>query len=309
MTSRPPLPHPRSPRAIPSGILASLIASLLVVPAIPASDPPSPAERLVNAPYPLVIAHRGYSAWAPENTLPAFQYALVAGADLVELDYHHSSDGVPIVLHDATLDRTTDAVARWGGKDVPVAHRTAAELASLDAGSWFTPPFPGLNLPTLETAVAAIQTRGVTLIERKAGDAATLVRLLQDRGWVNQVVVQAFDWSFLADFRQLEPRQLLGALGPPGSRDGRRLTDAEKVLNAGWIDEIHALGARLVVWNRQVDAAAVRHARDRGLKVWIYTINEAPLAAQLLAMGVDGIITDHPAILWRTLARQVPHPR
>ncbi|MBX3746949.1 MAG: hypothetical protein KF833_16700 [Verrucomicrobiae bacterium] len=298
-----------SPRRLSRFALAGFLAAALLMPALPASEPPSPAERLVHAPHPLVIAHRGYSAWAPENTLPAFQYALVAGADLVELDYHHSSDGVPIVLHDTTLDRTTDAIARWGGKDLPVARRTAAELATLDAGSWFTPPFPGLKLPTLESAVAAIQTRGVTLIERKAGDAATLVRLLQDRGWVNQVVVQAFDWSFLADFRQLEPRQILGALGPPGSRDGRRLTDAEKFLNADWIDQIHALGARLVVWNRQIDAAAVRHAHDRGLKVWIYTINEGPLAAELLSMGVDGIITDHPAILWRTLARQAPHPR
>ena len=82
-----------------------------------------PAEHLLRIERPLVIAHRGYSALAPENTLPAFKAAVEAGADLVELDYRHSRDAVPIVIHDSTLDRTTDAVARWGGKDLPVRSR------------------------------------------------------------------------------------------------------------------------------------------------------------------------------------------
>src|SRR5574341_2564494 len=76
------------------------------------------AERLITENRPLVIAHRGYSAVAPENTLPAFQLALAAGADLVELDYHHSKDGIPIVIHDHELDRTTDGDERWQSKKV-----------------------------------------------------------------------------------------------------------------------------------------------------------------------------------------------
>jgi glycerophosphoryl diester phosphodiesterase len=121
------------------------------------AKPLSPAEALIELSRPLVIAHRGYSQFAPENTLPAFQLGLRAGADLVELDYHHTKDGVPIVIHDADLDRTTDATNRWGGSKLNVTAYTAAELQALDAGTWFSPNFTGTKLPTLAEAVAHIQ--------------------------------------------------------------------------------------------------------------------------------------------------------
>jgi glycerophosphoryl diester phosphodiesterase len=154
----------------------------------------------------------------------------------------------------------------------------------------------------LTEAIAMIQQGSVTLIERKAGDAATLVQLLRERNLVNEVVVQAFDWDFLRAFHQLEPGQVLGALGPPGSRDGRRLSTEEKALSPTWLHEIGAIGARVVVWNRQVDASAVKEAHDRGFKVWVYTINDETLARELMASGVDGIITDNPAIIWKAVA-------
>jgi len=267
-----------------------------------------PALALIGSARPLVIAHRGYSAVAPENTLPAFERALAAGADLIELDYHLSQDGHLVVLHDATLDRTTDATNRWGGHNLRVADRTLAELRSLQAGAWFRPAYPGVQIPTLAEALGTIQRGGVTLIERKAGDAAACVRLLRDKDLVNRVVVQAFDWDYLREFHRLEADQVLGALGPPGSRDGRKLTDAEKQLSIGWLDEIRALGARIAVWNRQVDAAAVEAAHARGLKVWVYTINEPDVAAHLLSARVDGIITDNPALIWRSLTLKATTP-
>src|SRR6476660_1813169 len=92
---------------------------------------------------PLVIGHRGYCQFAPENTLASFQMALRAGADLVELDYHLSADGVPIVIHDRELNRTTDATRRWRRKRVKVAAKTAAEIQALDAGKWFADGFAG----------------------------------------------------------------------------------------------------------------------------------------------------------------------
>jgi glycerophosphoryl diester phosphodiesterase len=262
----------------------------------------SPAERVLTLPRPVVIAHRGYSALAPENTLPAFERALLTGADLIELDYHHTKDGLPIVIHDATLDRTTDATNRWSGKDIRVDARTASELHDLQAGLWFKPPISATRLPMLTEAMATIQRGSVTLIERKAGDAATLVQLLRERNLVNEVVVQAFDWDFLRAFHRLEPGQVLGALGPPGSRNGRRLSAEEKALSPTWLHEIGAIGARVVVWNRQVDASAVKEAHDRGFKVWVYTINDETLARELMADGVDGIITDNPAIIWKAVA-------
>lgn len=265
----------------------------------------APATDLISRASPLVIAHRGFSQQAPENTLPAFRLALAAQADLVELDYHHTLDGVPLVIHDGTLDRTTDATNRWGGKDIAVKARPAADLAGLDAGGWFAPVFAGTRLPTLAEALETIQAGGVALIERKAGDATTLVRLLRERGWLRDVVVQSFDWEFVREARRLEPELVLGALGPPSTRQGRRLAEEEKALTPEFIAGIEELGAQLVVWNRQVSAAAVAHAHARGLRVWVYTINDPAEAANLVARGVDGIITDNPAAI---RARLFPQP-
>jgi glycerophosphoryl diester phosphodiesterase len=262
----------------------------------------SPAETLLHTARPLVIAHRGYSVNAPENTLLSFQRGLTAGADMVELDYHHTKEGELMVLHDYTLDRTTDATNRWGGKGFRIADHAAEEIGRLEAGLWFNPPQHGLHVPTLAQALDVIQRGGVTLIERKAGDAATCVKFLRERGLINRVIVQAFDWNYLREFRRLETNQVLGALGPPSTRNGRKLTEAEKALGSAWLEEVQSLGAQAVVWNKQVDAAAMADAHRRGLKVWIYTIDDDRLARRLLGLGVDGLITDNPAIIWRTLA-------
>jgi glycerophosphoryl diester phosphodiesterase len=262
----------------------------------------SPAERLLGESRPLVIAHRGYSMIAPENTVPAFEYALTAGADLVELDYHHSKDGIPVVMHDYDLDRTTNADEQSGRKKIRVDSMLAADLQPFDAGKWFNSHFTGTRIPLLTQALDTIQKRGVTLIERKAGDAATCVQLLKERDLLNKVVVQAFDWNYLKDFHSLEPRQVLGALGPPSSHNGVKLSDAEKALSPKWNTIVKELGARAIVWNKQVTKEAVADAHKQGLKVWVYTINDERLANDMLNAGVDGIITDNPSLIFRGLA-------
>jgi len=262
----------------------------------------SPAEKLLLAGRPLVIGHRGYRQTAPENTLPSFKAAKSAGADLIELDYHHTKDGVPVVIHDYDLDRTTDAMAKWGGKKIRVDSKTAEELRALDTGKWFDVQFTGTRLPSLNEALDLIQNGGITLIERKAGDAATLVKVLREGRLVNQLIVQAFDWTFLEELHREEPAQILGALGPPSTLGDKKLSDAEKMLSATWIAGAAKTGARVVVWSRLVTREAVNQAHARGLKVWIYTINEPAFANRLLDLGVDGIISDNPALIWRTLA-------
>ena len=262
----------------------------------------SVAERLLNEKRPLVIAHRGYSMVAPENTLAAFELGIAAGADLIELDYHHSKDGVPVVMHDYTLDRTTDATNRLGGSKIRVDARNAGEAAQLDAGSWFNRRYASEKVPLLSEALDFIQKKGVTLIERKAGDAKTCVEMLRKKNMVNGLIVQAFDWDYLADFHKIEPQQVLGALGPPSTKDDKKLSDEEKKLSPAWIDLAQKTGASAVVWNRNIDKAAVDYAHSKGLKVWVYTINESELANRLLDGGVDGIITDNPALIWKTIA-------
>lgn len=291
------------PRSVPTRLITRwglIIMSLIAFGSV-AAEPPA-AQALLATQRPLVIGHRGYNVLAPENTLPSFEFAKAAGADLVELDYHHSKDGVPIVIHDSELDRTTDAVEKWGAEKIGVSTRTAAELQTLDAGRWFGPRYAGTRLPLLTEALDLIQKGGVTLIERKGGDAATCVRLLRERNLINHVVVQSFDWSYLRDFHAQAPEQVLGALGPPGAQDGRKLTDEERTLNREWLDAVGQTGARVVVWNRLVTRPAIDYAHRQGLRVWVYTINDPVQADGLLDLGVDGIITDNPSMIWRGIA-------
>jgi glycerophosphoryl diester phosphodiesterase len=263
----------------------------------------NPAVEILFSPRPLVIGHRGCRAVAPENTIPSFNLALTAGADLVELDYHHTKDGVPVVIHDFTLDRTTDAKRLWGGSGWKVADRTIGELRVLDAGGWFASHYAGARLPTLMEALEVIQTHGMALIERKGGQPATILRLIHEKGWVNRLIVQSFDWEYLSAFHALEPRQVLGALGPPRTlADGRKTAKFSGTLSDRWIDELEKTGARIAVWNKAVSRKSVRLAHERGFKVWIYTVNDSELANKLLDRGVDGIITDDAARMLRMLA-------
>jgi glycerophosphoryl diester phosphodiesterase len=261
------------------------------------------ALKLIGSHRPLVIGHRGYCEFAPENTLPSFKLALEAGADLVELDCRQSHDGTLVVIHDAELDRTTDAKLRWGGRHIKVGTRTAAEIQSLDAGSWFDKKYAGTSVPLLSEALDLIQKHGVTLLERKGGDLAACLALLRSKNLINKVVVQSFDWAFLREFHHREPAQLLAALGPPAVLPhGPRRPVLFRGLNGGWLKRIEKTGARVVVWNKQVSSRAVRLAHQRGLKVWVYTINETRLAERLLARGVDGLITNNVGLIWKVLA-------
>lgn len=260
--------------------------------------------QLIQSSRPLIIAHRGYSRLVPENTLPAFRRGMEAGADLIELDYHQTKDGIPVVLHDYTLDRTTDATSRWGGKEQAVAKRTRAELTELDAGKWFSPRFEGTRLPTLKESVDLIQPHSTTLIERKARDASTLIRLLREWDLVNKVVVQSFDWYFVRQCRELNSEVVLGALGPPSTEKGRKLTDPEKMLDQNYIRAIKEMGANLVVWNSMLNHESVAQAHAAGLRVWVYTIDDPAKAKDLVQMGVNGIITNDPETIRKGISPQ-----
>lgn len=274
-----------------------------------AADSEPRAIKVFNAKRTLIIGHRGYPQFAPENTIPSWKLAIEAGSDMQELDYYHTKDNQLIVIHDTTLDRTTDATNRWGGKKIAIATRTAAELQSLDAGSWFDKMYAGTKLPLLSEAVDFIQGHGgITLIERKQGDPAACVKMLHEKNLINDVVVQAFDWQYLKQFRELEPKQLLGALGPPNLMpDGSKPpADRSKDLSKEWLDDLKKTGANAVVWNDKVSKEAVKEAHKRGLKVWVYTINDSEAANKLLDMGVDGLITNNTGLLWRVVALRAP---
>jgi glycerophosphoryl diester phosphodiesterase len=254
--------------------------------------PKTPVGKLVGQDRVLVIAHRGDSKAAPENTLPAFESAVKVGADLVELDYVHTADGVPIVIHDDTLDRTTDADDKWSEKKIRVESKKLSELAELDAGKWFGPKFEGTKLPTLEESIDLIQKGSVTLIERKEGDAKTCVDLLERKEMVQDVVVQAFDWKFLADCRKLRKDLVLGALG------SGKLTPEK-------IEEIKATGAQAVGWQfLALREKEIQMLHDAGFKVWAWTVDDEKAAERLIDWGIDGIISNYPGKIKLLVDRQ-----
>jgi len=289
---------------MPIKIVFLCAALATITTTVNAEDTNLPALKLLALKRPLVIGHRGFCKIAPENTLPSFQFAVTAGADLVELDYHHTKDGVPVVIHDPTLDRTSDARTVWGTTNIEVSSKTLDEIKTLDAGSWFNAKYKGTRFPTLVEALDTIQgAGGMTVIEHKAGDAATCVKMLREKNLINRVVVHSFHWDYLRDFHKLAPEQVLIALGPPSAHDdGKKLSTMEKFLSAKWLDGMKDTDARVIHWNQMVTKESVAEAHKRGLKVWIYTIDDPALANQLLDMGVDGLTSNNTSIIWKTYA-------
>lgn len=237
----------------------------------------------------LVIAHRGDSQVAPENTLAAFRSALTTGAHYIELDARMSADGTLYCLHDKTLDRTSDARAMLKREKILLRRTPDAVVNRLDAGAWFDPRFAGERLPTLAEALDVIQAGSYTLLERKDGPAEAYVKLLRAKRLVGRLVVQSFDWDFLSQMHRLEPSQPLGALG-------------EKEMTPEKLAAIGATGAAVVVWRHDhLTAPMVADLHRRGYKVWAYTSNDPAEWQHLGDIQVDGIITDCPGQLARYL--------
>ena len=252
---------------------------------------PQTAAEMCASSRPLTIAHRGASRQAPENTIPAFAAAVNLGVDLVEFDYQLSADGTPVVIHDADLDRTTNAAEIWGSTRLKVAECSWTELAALDAGSWFSPAFSSTPLPSLADTLATIVPSSLALVERKSGDAASLCGWLEKANLTEQVVVQSFDWAFLTECRRLIPQLTLAVLG-------------EGTLTPDRLDAAADLRAAAVAWdNARTDAATIAAIHARGLKAWVWTVDDPNRWRELLAWGIDGMITNDPAGLLRELDR------
>lgn len=244
---------------------------------------PSTLASGVFAPYvpfvakPLVIAHRGASVEASENTLAAFRRALALGVDGIELDVQVSRDGVPVVFHDASLRRLT-------GVTGPLATRTWRELKKLRIHG--TEP-----IPRLAEVLALVRGRAVVQIELKRGaQVAPVVRAIRR--------ARAVPWVILASFELTLLRQA-GRLAPAVPRmiitEGRGL---KKFLTA-----MTALGAAgLSLDHRAVrHRSVVRQIHRHGGQVWCWTVNTTPVMRRLAAWGVDAILSDNPALLRRTV--------
>ena len=233
------------------------------------------------------FAHRGASGHAPENTVAAFLLAAEMGAHGIELDVHLSADGEAVVIHNDTVDATTDGTGR-------VSQLTLSELKSLDAGSWFAPEFAGERIPTLQEVFDAVGRRLLINIEIKVElgyhpreQEAEAVRLIEDSQMVDRVIISSFTPSSLRRVRKMNPSIPLGLL-----YSKQETTWFPRVMR--WLavpfDALHP-GFRMV------DARYMRRARQRGRQVNVWTVNEADDMRRMRDLSVDGIITNYPDVL------------
>ncbi len=261
------------------------------------------ALKLMENDRTIVVAHRGFSMGAPENTVPAFLWGKLAEADMVELDFYVNKEGTLFCHHDSKLDRTTDIRSSLSITNAAMIDLTDAQVRKLDAGKWKSPIYAGTPMPSLEEALTAIQADGgMTLAEHKTGSAEQCAAVLKKVDCVNDLVVQSFNWNFLADMKKVLPEQITVALGPQNELRGVKLTAEQKVMDKTAVDEMLKLGVKGAAWNKQLTPEGIEYAHGKGLKVFVYTINDIKEAQELLSMGVDGIITDNPALVWKAIA-------
>jgi glycerophosphoryl diester phosphodiesterase len=240
------------------------------------------------------VAHRGFSAVAPENTLAAFREALAAGVDGVEFDVRRTKDGELVLLHDETVKRTTDFEAAFGAdRSHRIEDLTLAELGRLDAGAWKGGRWRGERIPTLAAALALLRGRATPVVEIKpAGIGKEVADGVKRLGMEDEVFVQSFEPQALRDIRSVCPTVATGYLtGTATSVDavGRAREHARVAREAG---------ANVVVVNWQLlEPEYIRDLRRRGLALWTWTVDDPGIMRMLLELGVDGVITNRPDIL------------
>lgn len=247
---------------------------------------------------PAIIAHRGASADAPENTLAAFRLAWEQGADAVEMDLRPTRDGRLAVFHDADLGRIT-------GTRGAVEALDAGALRRLDAGSWKHARWRGEPIPLLEDALALVPPNGRVFLELKGGEAMVqeLRRALEEsRLAPAQVVVIAFDRAVLLASRRLLPSVEHGwIIGRPEAQPS-----FEELLRNAAGDGLDALDF-CAAW--PLDAGRVARAHRAGLRIYVWTVDDPELSRRLAEAGVDGITTNAPALVRAALPRSEHDPR
>jgi glycerophosphoryl diester phosphodiesterase len=241
----------------------------------------------------MVIAHRGFSGATPENTLASFQKAIEIGSDMIELDVQLSKDGKLVVLHDDTLDRTTNGQGRVVDYDLQ-------ELKKLDAGSWLGAQFSGEKIPTLEEVLDLAKGRVLVNIEIKHPEhgqypitelADQALKGVKKAGVIDQVIFSSFNPAALEWIKKNEPRVWVALLYHRAWNSLPEVTGGKQysVLN---------------LRNSYLTKTKIDKIRREGLRVNVYTVNSEEELEQFVRWGVDGIITNHPDRLINILKKK-----
>jgi glycerophosphoryl diester phosphodiesterase len=320
---------------VPPGLALLLVAAACP----PAPSPPNAAEPAGAVPLEAesmrdvrVIAHRGASGYAPENTLAAFRLARALGADAFELDCTTTADGEVVVLHDDTVDRTTNGTGR-------VDELTLDELRRLDAGTWLDPRFAAERIPTLAEALAeagdglgvyveikrlrgdeTLETELLGLAEEGAEDeparraeilarieasgtgnaarARAVMAVLRRSGAERAIVVQSFSPVICAVVRWEAPELRVELLADVAADDAAAWAIARR-----WVEWLDLAGLNLKETGATAERIAELHGAGRSTAVW--TVDDLVAARRLAERGVDGIITNRPDVVRAALASEL----
>ena len=239
-----------------------------------------------------VIAHRGYSSKAPENTLSAFKLALDCQADMIELDIHLSKDNQVVVIHDATLKRTS-------GQEGTIQSKTLAELKQLEVGSWFGKDYANEPIPTLEETIQLVNEKSILLIELKVdennevykGLVAETLKVIEKYQASSWCILQAFDSQYLKEIQtanvNIPYHKLIVNTHEPLP------TFIDTKLQWGSLDE--SIGYSAVnPYYKTLTPNQVKIWQSKGYEVYTYTVNELDNMKQIVDMGVNGLITNYP---------------
>lgn len=235
---------------------------------------------------PQLIAHRGASGIAPENTIVAFKKARLLGASMVEFDVMLTKDNVPVVIHDENVKRTTNAKGL-------VNSFTLEELQQLDAGRWFAKKYAGETIPTFKAVLEALQElelqANVEIKPLTGTEAETVAMVLAD---INQywsqskppLLISSFDYQVLEMVRTFAPEQPLGLLMDKWQED--------------WLEKARAINSIAIHCNyKLLTTKRVKAIKDEGFLLLAYTVNRVRRANKLLNLGVDALFTDYPDLL------------
>ena len=225
----------------------------------------------------MVIAHRGASADAPENTLAAMEQAIADGADWVELDVQETRDGEVVVIHDSDLKKI-------GGSGLKVFESSLAELQSVDIGSWKDPSFSDQRVPTLQQVLALCKDRINIIIELKYYGyeeqlEERVANLVEAAGMQDQIIVMSLSYPGIKKMKSLRPQWSVGLLASVAIGDITRLEADFFAINATFVSR-----------------AFIKHVHKQNRKVLVWTVNDPISMSAMMSKGADGIITDKPAL-------------
>ncbi len=239
---------------------------------------------------PEIIAHRGYSARAPENTVAALEAALAAGTDAVEFDVQTAACGTPVLFHDPMLGRTTNGVG-------PLRRRPLAQLKALDAGSWFAPAFAGERIPTQEEALRRLGGRVGRIYQdlkgyREMEDLDRMVRLTREAGVEGATVFVSSDWVIMNRLLRVAPEI-------PRAYLAETLATLPEALDRAVVDERSFLSVEIGMALANPDRMG--EARRLGVELVTWTVDDPSQAQQALELGIVRITTNQVERLlaWR----------